>query len=755
MPDLAQLESELIGRYPEPWVRHHMASLPETYFASFDAVDVTRHLGLMRELTEDRPVRLWAEPAGGGDWRIDIVGYDCFQFLSTLCNLLTVRGLSIVSGQVFTSQPPAVEPARPAPKRGGWTRRPPRSVVSDRPDRRPRIVDVFRVRPIKAEDRTPDWDEFQAELTTLTRLLRDNKYEEVHHRLIRRFVAALGHYQPEQDAPQPIDLTIDSDGLEAATLVRIRARDSLGFLSLTASALALCGIRIVQAEIRTHDDAVADQLWVTDRWGHKITSPSKLRELRLSLILIENFSRRLPHATDPEAALLHFSQFATETMSRPDWAKEFAALEQPEVLEALARVLGESHFLWEDFLHAQPENVLPMICDPTAWNRARTPNELATELDASIAAAPTPEERCRAIRRFRDREIFRADIRSILGRSAGQGRFSAELSDVAEALLRAAFVVAVEQIDLHSPQREIGQALPMVLCALGKFGGRELGFASDLEVMIVYDDRRALPNPEGMAVGGYFDSFVAALRAVLGSRQGSTFDLDFRLRPYGRSGAPATSLSTFFNYYRAGGPAWGYERQALIKLRVIAGDPELGRIVETHRDQFVYGPEPFDLACYQRMRRLQVEQRVLPGTINAKFSPGALVDVEYFVQAMQIAHGGHDLRLRSPNTLQALAALEAAGRLSLDQVESLRSGYQFFRRLIDALRMVHGHAQDLTVPPAGTEEFVLLARRMRLPGPEALQSNLEARLHATRSLVDRLSDFLGGAGIGTPELPLE
>src|SRR5262249_21130792 len=161
----------------------------------------------------------------------------------------------------------------------------------------------------------------------------------------------------------------------------------------------------------------------------------------------------------------------------------------------------------------------------------------------------------------------------------------------------------------------------------------------------------------------------------------------------------ATSLAAFRDYYRAGGPAWGYERQALIKLRAVAGDPGLGREVEALRDRFVYGPEPFDLEGARRLRRLQVEQLVRPKTINAKYSPGALVDVEYTVQALQIAHGARDPSLRSPNTLQALAALEASRRLDPDSARSLRAGYRFFRALIDALRVVHGHAKDLAVPP--------------------------------------------------------
>ena len=472
-----------------------------------------------------------------------------------------------------------------------------------------------------AQKDQPDWVLFQDELRDLTRLLRNDKYEEVNHRLIRRFVAAMGPLGGALDRSEPIDLNIDVDGPEAVTAVRLRVQDSFGFLSLTASALALCGIRIVQSEIRTIDDQVDDVLWVTDRWGHKITSEPKLRELRLSLLLIERFSRRLPRATDPEAALVHFSRFATETMARPDWAEEYEALEKPEVLDALVRMLGESQFLWEDYLHAQPENVLHMICDPAEWTRHPGQKQLTADLASALAGADTSELQGIALRRFRDREIFRADLRSILGLSQGQDEFSAELGAVAEVLLGAAYGMALRQAAVRHLQGNMDRIPPSVLCALGKFGGRELGFASDLEAMIVYDDRKRLGAGTGNGSLGFFDTAVAELRAILGSREEHAFELDFRLRPYGRGGPPATSISTFLDYYRAGGPAWGYERQALIKLRTIAGDRALGREVEKHRDRFVYGPEPVDVESLRRMRRLQVEQLVPPGTVSAKYSP--------------------------------------------------------------------------------------------------------------------------------------
>ena len=206
------------------------------------------------------------------------------------------------------------------------------------------------------------------------------------------------------------------------------------------------------------------------------------------------------------------------------------------MLEALVRVLGESHFLWEEYLHAQPEIVLPMINDPAEWKRPPGRERLTAELESSLAAA-SPEQWPRAIRQYRDREIFRADLRTILGLSQGLDQFSAELSDLAEVVLRSAYLLALRETIASRQGRTIGQVPGSVLCALGKFGGRELGFASDLEVMIIYDDRGGSPTTHDRRVGAFFDRVVATLGDVLKSREGRAFNLDFRLAPlYGRAG---------------------------------------------------------------------------------------------------------------------------------------------------------------------------------------------------------------------------
>jgi glutamate-ammonia-ligase adenylyltransferase len=741
IPDLERIQQELSQRFPDPWVREHLATLPDAYFRAFDLAEIAVHLALLLEVDDNRPLVVRARPAGTGEWWVDAVGLDAFQLLATVCNAFAVRGLSIIEGRVFTSRPASVE----RPEMGSARRRPPGRTDVVKPGTsswRTRIIDTFRVRRIDGEADSPDWNELQTELITLAKLLRESRTDEVFHRTIGRFVAALDRYHVTYEVDEPIEIELNPSASPHATLVRIAARDSLGFLSVMAGALALCGIRIQEAEIRTGDGRVDDALWITDRPGRPITDATRLRELKLSLILIEHFSARLPRAADPEAALLHFSRFALETMARPNWSSEFAALDRPDVLDRLIRVLGDSHFLWEDYLHTRPATFLPMICNPAEWQRRTSQPELAAELESELNSAGTAEELLRTLREFKDRGIFRADVRAILEIGGSLDGFSAELSDLAEVLLRAAFARIAQLARKDPPHRASGGLVSATLCALGKFGGRELGFASDLELMLVYDDRDLPPATEATRAGDYFDACVSALRTAPGGRQGRAFDLDFRLRPYGRAGAPATSWSVFRDYYRAGGPAWSYERQALIKLRAFAGDPDFSREVEALRDRFVYGPEPFDLESFQRLRHRQVEQLVTRGTTNAKYSPGALVDIEYFTQALQIHFGASEPRVRATNTLQALRALEECARLPHDQAQALCDAYQFFRVLIDALRVAHGAAKDLTIPKPGSEEFGILVRRMRRGNSADLVEELHQRLDVVQRIVEQLPTLL-------------
>ena len=195
----------------------------------------------------------------------------------------------------------------------------------------------------------------------------------------------------------------------------------------------------------------------------------------------------------------------------------------------------------------------------------------------------------------------------------------------------------------------------------------------------------------------------------------------------------AVSLDAFRRYYAKGGSAWPYERQSLIRLRPIAGDRSLGNEVEALRDDLVYDGDPPDPASVRAMRERQVRQLVTGGMFNLKFSPGGLVDVEYLVQSHV------DPSVRTANTRAAIDALAGAGILAAADRDRLVEAQTTIRRLIEALRVVRGHATDVTMPPLGGEELSSLARRIPgSPDGGALWADLRTASAAVREMNGRL-----------------
>jgi glutamate-ammonia-ligase adenylyltransferase len=259
---------------------------------------------------------------------------------------------------------------------------------------------------------------------------------------------------------------------------------------------------------------------------------------------------------------------------------------------------------------------------------------------------------------------------------------------------------------------ENGKPGVMSVCALGKCGGRELGFASDIELMFIYAGNGQTTGPQVISTTEFYEKLVMAFVRAIRARREGIFEIDLQLRPYGKAGSLSVSLDSFRRYFAPDGPAWSYERQALVKLRPIAGDQEFGQKIAEMRDAFVYTGEPFDITAMRAMRERQVRHLVTGGTFNLKYSPGGLVDVEYLVQGLQITHGKTQPELRQANTREALAMLEKCGIISAEDHSRLRKAHTFLRWMIDSLRVVRGNARDITVPREGSEEFAFLGRRM-------------------------------------------
>ena len=202
---------------------------------------------------------------------------------------------------------------------------------------------------------------------------------------------------------------------------------------------------------------------------------------------------------------------------------------------------------------------------------------------------------------------------------------------------------------------------PFAVLGMGKFGGRELGYASDIEVLFVYGGSGRTSGKQGIENSEYFERLAQELLQWIEAKQEGIFHLDVRLRPHGGKGSLANPLEEIISYYSPTGLAAPFERQAMIKLRAMAGEALLGKQVEAHRDRYVYSGAPWDLATALDLRRQQLKQLVEPGTVNVKHSAGGVVDIEYAVQYLQVMHGHAHPVLRTPNTMQALAGSSGHG----------------------------------------------------------------------------------------------
>jgi glutamate-ammonia-ligase adenylyltransferase len=645
-------------------------------------------------------------------WRVTVVAFDYPGELSVICGLLFVHGFNILDGYAFTYEPvlsPAME------KAGGEEKQ-----ILSGGENRPKIVDVFTVKSVEpGKTNQSMWDGYIADLDLMLEKFQTGQRREARGQLAKQ-VGAAYHAVPGKLGPLlPIEIEIDNSLSRRYTVLRIDAPDTFGFLYEFTNALAFTRTYINRMVVRTIGNRAQDIFFVNDGNGNKIEDLEKQRELRAAIVLIKHFTHLLPNSPNPEIALLHFREFLAHLFQRPNWPDEITSIEQSDVLKALAHILGVSDFLWDDFLRMQYANLFPVVKDVGALAMAKPMLELNNEMLQAVetrvvAGIGYPDWRT-ALNAYKDRELFRIDMRHILGLTAEFWDFACELTDLAEVVVSSALELCMQELveRYGTPLMEDQKPAPISIVALGKCGGRELGFASDIELMFIYEGKGYTDGTEKIETGDFFEKLVRSVVSTIHARQEGIFQIDLQLRPYGKAGSMAVSLEAFKRYFTPEGPAWAYERQALVKLRPIAGDPSLGEAICRLRDEFTYGSGKFDITAMRAMRERQIRHLVTGGTFNAKYSPGGLVDLEYLIQGLQINHGAQNPRLRVTNIRQAMALLHENGILSDSDYTQLRKAHTFLRWLIDSLRVVRGNAKDITVPPYGSEEFSFLARRLR------------------------------------------
>jgi glutamate-ammonia-ligase adenylyltransferase len=546
-------------------------------------------------------------------------------------------------------------------------------------------------------------------------LLSTGSSEQARERLNRFLTERIERMnEPLSGLLAPVEVRFDNQLSPDWTVMDVHSEDAFAFLYAFSNALSLRGIYIHKVRIRSTDREARDQFFIADSWGRKIEDEGEQERLRMAVALIKQFTRFLPEAPDPAKAMRHFDQFLDKIAEEcvPDRMVAFFA--GREGMNLLAHLLGSSDFLWDDFLGLRFKDLLPILEDIAKSELKPGKELLRQQLAERLAQAETFAEKKKVVNQFKDSQVFLIDVRHLLDPQVTLIEFSQALTDLAEVVLdEAAAICYSHLVEQHGqPTQADGSACPFTICGLGKFGGREMGYASDLEVLFVYGGPGRSRGEKPLDNGLFFEHLAQQIIEFIEAREKGIFHLDLRLRPHGKAGALATPFGQLANYYRVTGEAAPFERQALIKLRWVAGEEALGRRVEAQRDSFTYSHAPWDWENALHLRQRQTRELVKPGQINVKYSAGGIIDIEYAAQYLQLLHGQEHPELRVPNTLAALDQLRRLQIISEAEHEMLRAAYLFLRNLIDALRIVRGDASDLVLPEEASAEFKSLARRL-------------------------------------------
>ena len=689
-------------------VRDFLTRMDGEYFQRFQPADIVRHLHLVERLTPDHPCHVSVTERDGGLLLV-IVAYDYFSEFAAIAGLLSSHRLDIREGALYTytdaSGPAGPRPAVPgkrSPARPGLARK--------------KIVDVFRVRPLPGSTFGPAEQHTLAdELEQVIRLLDARQFTDARRFVNRRLVETLGKARGAfHGLLAPVQIRFDNQASPTSTAMDIRSTDTPAFLYAFALALSMRGLYIHQARFEHVGDELHDRFFVRGRHGRKIESKAEQQELLVTATLAKQFTQHLIWAPDPTKALESFDQFLDQLFRDARGKKTLAFLSKKSTLPLLARLLGTSDYLWEDFVRRQHANLLPLLDAYRATPLVRSRRQLALALSRQLARAGTNDRRRTILNQFKDQELFRIDMKHLLDQKTTLPDFSRALTNLAETIVdRAVTDCAASLVRRHgAPRLDRRTPCPFAVFAMGKFGGRELGYASDIEVLFVYGGPGRTSGRQPLDHSEYYERLVHMLLQWIESKQEGIFRLDVRLRPHGGKGLLANTLEELRRYYSPSGLAAPFERQALTKLRFVCGNRTLGRRGEAHRDAFVYSSQPWDLAAALSLRRQQIRELVEPGQVNVKYSPGGIVDIEYTAQYLQVMQGHVVADLRTPNTLEALAAAERHRILPAGEARALREAYLFLRSVIDALRIVRGHAKDLVLPDTDSDEFIFLARRM-------------------------------------------
>lgn len=403
----------------------------------------------------------------------------------------------------------------------------------------------------------------------------------------------------------------------------------------------------------------------------------------------------------PDAGLLEFRKFS-EQLGGTHWYLKLLR-DSGTAAERLASVFSSSTYVAQA-LSGLPESVMWLADDADLEPRGL--DALWTECASLLARRTGHHERIAVPRYLRRRELTRAALGDVLdGVDPARAR---PITDAADVAVRGALAIALD--DARDGAPETGDPAAFAVVAMGRMGGREMAYASDSDVMFVYEPRASEQEAVDFAM-----RVAQNLRgALMDGHEEPPLTIDVDLRPEGRRGPMVRSLDSYAEYYSRWAEPW--ERQALLRARPIAGDPDLRKKFVALIDPVRYREGGLDSASLTSLRRMKarVESERMPRGVepkrHLKLGPGGLTDVEFTVQLLQLQHAGAYPELRTTETVLALEAARHAELIDTQDALSLRLAWELASRVRDAIVLATGRTNRSDVLPGAAAELAHISR---------------------------------------------
>jgi len=514
------------------------------------------------------------------------------------------------------------------------------------------------------------------------------------------------------------------------------------------------------------DDASTAEPWLRSmhvadpKTAHANFARMATRGVTLDLLsrISDQLSEVSPALADPDMAINNLERFIAA--SRNPMATAALFERDREALPNLLQIFSTSQYL-SDLLVSDHEayDLLRMTEGQPAARK-----KLVEELVGDVRALHHYDEVSAALRRFKRRETLRIAYGDIV-RGQPLATVARQISYLADAIVEAALDYARGHMEEQygRPLTHDGQVSRFVVLALGKLGGVELNYSSDIDLVLVYeqdgqtDARRSMTNQE------YFQRLSKELIRLLTETTdlGTTYRVDLRLRPEGSRGEICLSLDRMLSYYDVKGRTW--ERQAYVKARPIAGDRDLGKELLVRLEPWIYRRylSLADITGIKSLKRRIERRSEVEGADlrNVKTGRGGIRDIEFVIQFLQLLNGGSLPEVRTGNTLEAIAKLGQSGCLTPQESTMLEDSYSFLRKLEHRLQIMFDFQTHLL--PDDRSEMAKVAVRMGYTSSpqssalEAFEADFSERTALNRKILDHLlhDAFSGDASI-EPEVDL-